>query len=56
MLVLVFLMQGSQGVICSSTNGFVIVATYDASMYPSVTVEAVEKLGKQPPAPPPPPP
>eukprot|EP00128_Syssomonas_multiformis_P009062 Colp12_sorted_trinity150504_noHs@28697 len=36
--------DGKSGVIITKTNTLVLLGTYDATMYPSVTAEAVEKL------------
>lgn len=40
------LTQENTGVIIVKTNLYLVVATYTEGMYPSVCVEATEKLGK----------
>lgn len=40
------LTQENTGVIVVKTNLYLLVATYTEGMYPSVCVEATEKLGK----------
>lgn len=40
------IIQPDGGLIVVKTKTFILVATYKAGMYPSVCVEAVEKLGK----------
>lgn len=44
--VLWFALQGKKGLILVRTQTLVLAATYTESMYPSVCVEAVERLGK----------
>ncbi len=41
-----WLFQNKRGLVLVRTASLVIVATYNEHMYPSVCVEAVEKLGK----------
>ncbi|NXD12140.1 PROF4 protein, partial [Nothocercus nigrocapillus] len=41
-----YLQNPDGGLIVVKTNAFLLIATYRAGMYPSVCVEAVEKLGK----------
>lgn len=41
-----FLTQENTGVVVVKTQLYLLVATYTAGMYPSVCVEATEKLGK----------
>lgn len=38
--------EESFGIVASRTNHFIIVGTYDPTMYASVAVEAVEKLAE----------
>lgn len=40
------IIQPDGGLIAVKTNAFILIATYKVGMYPSVCVEAVEKLGK----------
>ncbi|NXJ66825.1 PROF4 protein, partial [Rostratula benghalensis] len=43
----IYLQNPDGGLIVVKTNIFILVATYRTGMYPSVCVEAVEKLGKR---------
>lgn len=43
---LFFLIQENTGVVVVKTHVYLLVATYIEGMYPSVCVEATEKLGK----------
>ncbi|NWZ23290.1 PROF4 protein, partial [Asarcornis scutulata] len=42
----IYLKNPDGGLIAVKTNAFILIATYKVGMYPSVCVEAVEKLGK----------
>uniref|UniRef100_A0A8D0HG82 Profilin-4 n=1 Tax=Sphenodon punctatus TaxID=8508 RepID=A0A8D0HG82_SPHPU len=37
----------NQGLVAAKTDTYILLATYSQGMYPSVCVEAVEKLGNQ---------
>uniref|UniRef100_A0A8C8RVY1 Profilin n=1 Tax=Pelusios castaneus TaxID=367368 RepID=A0A8C8RVY1_9SAUR len=41
----IYLKNEDGGLIAVKTNSYILVATYSEGMYPSVCVEAVEKLG-----------
>jgi profilin len=41
-----FLLQENNGLVVVKTHLYLLVATYTAGMYPSICVEATEKLGK----------
>ncbi|NXU49978.1 PROF4 protein, partial [Turnix velox] len=43
----IYLQNAEGGLIAVKTKTFILVATYRVGMYPSVCVEAVEKLGKK---------
>lgn len=43
---ILFFIQDNCGVVVVKTQLYLLVATYTAGMYPSVCVEATEKLGK----------
>ncbi|NXD69551.1 PROF4 protein, partial [Eolophus roseicapillus] len=43
----IYLQNPDGGLIVVKTKTFILVATYKMGMYPSVCVEAVEKLGKR---------
>lgn len=43
-----YLKQDKRGLILVKTQSMLIVATYTENMFPSVCVEAVEKLGNPP--------
>ncbi|KAI1897861.1 hypothetical protein AGOR_G00087620 [Albula goreensis] len=42
----IYAKSGGHGLVLVKTGVYIIVATYNDSMYPSVCVEAVEKLGE----------
>ena len=45
-LAVMFFFQSRKGLVLVRTTTLLIVASYNENMYPSVCVEAVEKLGK----------
>nr|XP_032640775.1 profilin-4 isoform X2 [Chelonoidis abingdonii] len=43
----IYLKNEDRGLIAVKTDSYILVATYSEGMYPSVCVEAVEKLGRR---------